>query len=406
MNVISKQIILTGIIHLIFSLNIHAQNPNNVSVRLKQIATDLNSPVAMGVPNDGTNRIFIAEQSGKIKIIENGKLTDKIFLDLKSKMVKLNGFYDERGLLGIAFHPAYKTNRKFYVYYSAPSSVSGSNHKSIVAEYKCSSTDKNSAETTEKILMQVEQPESNHNGGQLAFGPDGYLYIALGDGGGAGDEHGEKGNGQNLNTLLGKILRIDVNANPYKVPADNPFVGKNAKPEIWAYGLRNPWRFSFDKKNGKLFCADVGQNEYEEVNIIEKGKNYGWRIMEGNHCFSPETNCDKRGLTLPVDEYDHKTGQSVTGGFVYRGNIIFELSGKYIFGDWTGPLFYLTEISPGKWKRSDLEVISNLPAGRQGPKDLRILSFGQDEKGELYILTSEEITPKSMTGSVYKIIPR
>lgn len=371
-----------------------------ISVRLKEVVTNLNSPIAFADPADGSGRFFIAEQGGLIRIMKDGKLLERPFLSLKDKMVSLNAFYDERGLLGFVFHPDFRSNRKFYVYYSAPSKAKGSNHKSVIAEYTVSA-DPDVANAVGKVIMEIEEPEANHNGGQLAFAKDGYLYIAVGDGGGAGDKHGAEGNGQNLQTLLGKILRIDINvgAYPYKIPSDNPFVNEDAKSEIWAYGLRNPWRFSFDRQTGKLFCADVGQDEYEEVNIIEKGKNYGWRIMEATHCFNPQVNCNKEGLTLPINEYSHEVGKSITGGFVYRGNIITELTGKYIFADWTGPLFYLTETGKDQWSRSDLQVINK-------PEDLRVLSFGEDEKGELYILTSREVTPKSFTGSVYKIIPR
>jgi glucose/arabinose dehydrogenase len=369
-------------------------------VRIREIVTGLNSPVALAAPDDGSERLFIAEQGGIIKVIVGTTTLATPLLDLRPKMISLNRFYDERGLLGLVCHPDFKTNGKFYVYYSAASSQKGMNHKSVLEEYQVNPSDKNVANgASAKRILEIEEPESNHNGGQLAFGPDGYLYIAVGDGGGAGDKHGNAGNGQNLFTLLGKILRIDVSSIPYKIPVDNPFKASEAKPEIWAYGLRNPWRFSFDRKTGQLFCADVGQDEYEEVNIIEKGKNYGWRIMEASHCFNPAPNCNKQGLTLPIDEYSHAVGQSVTGGYVYRGSVITEFTGKYVFADWTGPMFYLSQDSRGKWNRSALDVVNK-------PEDLRVLSFGEDAKGELYILTSQEVTPKSHTGALYKIIPR
>lgn len=364
---------------------------------LQLVAEDFASPVAMAVPEDGTGRLFICEQRGIIHIIEKGKTRLAPFLDLRTKIVSLGMFYDERGLLGIAFHPRFRQNRKFYVYYSAPSVMKGSNHKSVIAEYKASASDPNVAETAGRILLAFEQPEMNHNGGQLAFGPDGYLYIGSGDGGGADDQHGTIGNGQNLNTFLGKILRIDVDkGDPYQVPPDNPFVNKNAKPEIWAWGLRNPWRFAFDKETGRLFCADVGQNKYEEIDIIEKGKNYGWRIMEGNHCFDPSENCNTSGLVKPIDEYDHSIGKSVTGGFVYRGSRFPSYKGHYIFADWTGPFFMLSENNK-TWTRSDLTITNK-------PGELRVLSFGEDDKKELYVLTSMDVRPGSKTGAVYKLI--
>ena len=218
------------------------------------------------------------------------------FLDVSNQLVPINPGYDERGLLGIAFHPDFKTNHKFYVYYSVPSNTSGSDHKGILVEYMVSANNPDVADiSTKRILLEVEEPESNHNGGNLVFGPDGYLYIGLGDGGGGGDEHGTFGNGQNLGTLLGKIIRIDVNGQPYTVPKDNPFVNRtDARPEIWAYGLRNPWRFSFDRVTKQLFAGDVGQNKYEEVDIITKGGNYGWRIKEGLHDYDLQNSAKKQ----------------------------------------------------------------------------------------------------------------
>ncbi|MCO4293025.1 PQQ-dependent sugar dehydrogenase [Solitalea sp. MAHUQ-68] len=372
--------------------NRHNEQASTASLQL--VVKGLESPIEMGMPDDGSGRIFIAEQKGIIKIIRNGAVLATPFLDLRSKMVAMNDGYTEKGLLGFVFHPQYKSNGKFYVYYSAHSSGSGSDHKSVIAEFKVSATNPDKADLTERKILEIEQPEANHNGGHLAFGPDKYLYIGLGDGGGGGDEHGRIGNGQNLNTLLGKILRIDINKETtYSIPPDNPFVNRaNTKPEIWAYGLRNPWKFTFDK-NGRLFCADVGQNKYEEVNIIEKGKNYGWRIMEASHCFNPATNCAATGLTLPIYEYDHKVGISVTGGYFYTGAQILELQNKYVFADWTGVFFAITDQGKGG-------VISI----KNKPNDLRVLSFGNDLKDELYVLTSLDTQPMSKTGALYKLV--
>jgi glucose/arabinose dehydrogenase len=379
---------------LLLPLILSAFTGSQTVVKLKEVASGINSPVAMGVPGDGSGRLFICEQGGRVLLIKDGRLMQEPFLDISSKMVRINGIYDERGLLGIAFHPDFKKNRKFYVYYSAPSSVKGSNHKTVLEEY-LASANPDKALSQGKTILEIEQPESNHNGGQLAFGPDGYLYLGPGDGGGAGDKHGTTGNGQNLNTLLGKILRIDVNkGNPYSIPPDNPFL-RSGKPEIWAYGLRNPWRFSFDKVTGRLYCADVGQNEYEEVNLIEKGKNYGWRIMEGKHCYQPSKNCDQKGLELPVYEYNHSVGKSITGGFVYRGIKTSPFYGKYIYADWTGKLFALHE---------ENKVWINRVLLMQGADDIYITSFGEDEKGELYMLVNENISPKGNKGTVYKLL--
>lgn len=369
------------------------------SIKLKLVARGLSGPVAMGCPKDGTNRLFICEQTGKIKIIKAGVLLEKPFLNISSQLAEVSKIYSEKGLLGIAFHPDYKRNGKFYIYYSAEDADKNFDHKSVLAEYKVSA-DKDVADpASQKIILEIKEPESNHNGGQLAFGPDGYLYIGLGDGGGAGDEHGTKGNGQELKTLLGKILRIDINSKEtYAVPSDNPFVNnKEVKPEIWAYGLRNPWRFSFDRQTGLLFCADVGQNKWEEVDIIKKGKNYGWRIMEGKHCYNPANGCKQTGLELPIAEYNHGVGISITGGYVYRGKTIPALWGKYIFGDWKGKLFYLEETN-GTWAFNQLSV-----DGKDNDIGLNINSFGEDENGELYILTQKTIGTVFSNGYIYLI---
>lgn len=369
-------------------------------IKLIQVAQGLMAPVAMGCPKDGSGRLFICEQTGKIKVLKQGKVLETPFLDLGSKLEDMSKVYSEKGLLGIAFHPKYKTNGRFFVYYSAPSSKKGDNHKSVLAEYKVSADADVADPNSQSIIMEISEPESNHNGGQLAFGPDGNLYIALGDGGGAGDQHGSVGNAQNLGTILGKILRINVDGKkPYEIPADNPFVNdKNAQPEIWAYGLRNPWRFSFDKKTGTLFCADVGQNKWEEINIISKGKNYGWRIMEGNHCYKPETGCDTKNLEMPIAEYGHDKGISITGGYMYRGAKMPELQGKYIFADWKGAGFYLEE-SAGKWALNELKL--------QGKKNnnlgFNVNSFGEDENGELYVLGQKFTGTITANGAVYQI---
>ncbi len=374
--------------------NLHAQTVN------VQLVTDrVQSPVCMATPADGTNRQFIVQKEGRVWVIENGKLLDKPFIDVSADMVKVNPAYDERGLLGMAFHPKFRTNGKFYLYFSAPVANAGKglNHKSVIAEYRVNKASDNVAEpSTKRVVLEFNQPESNHNGGDIIFGRDGYLYITSGDGGGGGDKHGTTGNGQDLNTLLGKILRIDVNGSPYSVPKDNPFVGKEgARPEIWAYGLRNAWRISFDKATGRLWAGDVGQNKYEEVDIITKGGNYGWRIMEGYHDFNVPEGADKSKLIAPVHEYDHDDGISITGGYVYRGKAIPALTGKYVFGDYNGKTWTLTQ-KGNKWERSDL-VFGNRPAG-----NLQLLSWGQDDAGEIYMLVT--IAGASNKGGVYKLV--
>ncbi len=370
-------------------------------IQLALIANGLVGPVSADAPKDSSGRLFICEQSGKIRIIKDGKLLAVPFLDINTKLAEINKNYSEKGLLGLAFHPNYKVNGKFYVYFSGQGNDKSKDHQSIVAEFIVSENPDIANPNTERILLEIQQPEGNHNGGQLAFGPDGYLYIASGDGGGANDEHGGIGNGQNLKTLLGKILRIDVNSDSaYNVPKDNPFVNNaNALPEIWAYGLRNPWRFSFDRKTGRLFCADVGQNEWEEIDIIEKGKNYGWRIMEATHCFNPAKDCNTKDLVLPIAEYSHKEGICVTGGYVYNGTAIDELKGKYVFADWTGQLYNLQQQDKA-WVMKGIEIMDE--TGQVFKQNVN--SFAEDEAGEIYILCQKSTGPYELNGSVYKIV--
>jgi glucose/arabinose dehydrogenase len=343
--------------------------------------------------------MLVVEQTGTIRLIKNGKVNSQPFLDIHDKIVHLGGDYDERGLLGLALHPDFVHNGKFYIYYSAPTTGGGDN-KGTLAEYKVSASNPDVADLSSgRVLFTVEHPESNHNGGCLQFGPDGYLYISEGDGGGAGDRHGNIGNGQNLSVLLGKILRIDVNSGKtYSIPKDNPFINHpGARPEIYAYGMRNTWRYSFDKASGKLFAGDVGQDTWEEVDIITKGANYGWRIAEATHCFNPSNGCDFKGITLPITEYSHHEGISITGGYVYNGKQAPYLKGKYIFADWSGPMFYLQK-SGDKWKRGKIIIDG------QHSDNLKNTSFGEDPAGEMYIVTSQDTGPNSHSGAVYKIV--
>jgi glucose/arabinose dehydrogenase len=350
-----------------------------MNFNLELVADKITAPLVMTHANDGSKRLFVVEQPGRIMLIKNNQLQQEPFLNIASRLAPIDEGYSEMGLLGLAFHPDYSSNGRFFVYYSGPAKKADVHHTSVVAEYKVSAGNPDKADMLEKVIMQIDQPESNHNGGKLAFGKDGFLYIATGDGGGAGDKHGEIGNGQNLNNLLGKILRIDVNeSGPYTIPADNPFVNKEGADEIFAYGLRNPWRFSFDRQTGQLFCGDVGQNKYEEVNIIEKGKNYGWRAMEG--------------------EYEHSIGNSITGGYVYRGKQFPELDGKYFFADWSGKLFYLENQADGTWQRKEVSL-----AGKGNNLERNINSFGEDQEGEIYVITQQQTGPKSQTGSIHKL---
>ena len=306
----------------------------------------------------------------------------QVFLDITDRVSQAG---NEEGLLGLAFDPDYRDNGYFYVYYSAPSS-----RRSVISRFSLDSHNTDRADPgTELVILEIPQPYSNHNGGQLAFGPDGYLYAGLGDGGAGGDPHRHS---QNTETLLGAILRIDVSESStehhYRIPPDNPFVGVDgARDEIWAYGLRNPWRFSFNPTNGSLWVADVGQDDWEEIDLVEGGKNYGWNIMEAQSCFSPGSGCDQSGLELPVMVYSHDEGCSVTGGYVYRGSALPSLQGAYVYGDFCSGKIWGLRYDGSSVTEHKLLVDS----------DLWITSFGEDLAGNLYIL--------SLNADIYTIVP-
>jgi len=408
---------------------------NSVStVGLKLVTDGLVSPVGIVPSPDNSGRLFIVDQIGVIKILmQDGTIADQPFLDLRSRMVELNPGYDERGLLGFAFHRDYSQNGRFFVYYSAllrSGGPTGWNHTSHISEFRVMAGNPDKAdETSERVVLQVDEPQANHNGGQIRFGPDGYLYIPLGDGGGANDVglgHSPIGNGQDINTLLGKILRIDVDSGqPYAIPPDNPFVGRDGVDEIYALGLRNPFQISFDiGGTHELFAGDAGQNLWEEVDIITKGGNYGWNIREGKACFDPDSpnkspqQCpdkDASGNQLidPIISYGHSgsgiTGTAVIGGFVYRGKAIPGLQEVYIFGDFSSPgsggdgrLFVASlQSSSNQWDFKELGINTN-SNGRLGAL---LRSFGQDAEGEVYVLTAETGGPSGKTGKIYRIVP-
>ncbi len=366
-----------------------------ITLKVQQVADNFEALTAMAFPGNGD--IWVLEQKGKIRVIKNWKLNDSPLLDLKSKLIKVNNGYEERGLLGIALHPRFKSNRKFYVFYSAPSTQK-SDHKEVVAEYTFPANSSQIDPNSGRIILTLEDLEGNHNGGCLEFGPDGYLYVSFGDGGGQGDKHGKFGNGQKMDTWFGKILRIDINTKSgYTVPKDNPFVGKtDVKPEIWAYGFRNPYRFSFDKVSKQMFTGDVGQDTWEEVDIVKKGANYGWRLMEGTHCYNPATGCEIKGLTMPITEYHHREGVSVIGGYIYNGKQSPVLKSKYLFADWTGRVYYLQKAG-AKWQRGKVTL-------QDFAQNFKITAFGEDPAGELYVLTNPDTGPGNTKGILYKIV--
>jgi glucose/arabinose dehydrogenase len=343
-------------------------SPAPVQLALEQVATGLQQPVYLTAP-PGDARLFIVEQPGRIRIVSNGQLLPQPFLDITSR-VSSGG---ERGLLGLAFHPDYAGNGFFYVNYTDNSG------DTRVERYTRSANPDVADPASAVLVLAVDQPYGNHNGGQLLFGPDGMLYIPLGDGGSGGDP---QNNAQTLSTLLGKLLRIDVtSASPYSIPPDNPFVGQGgARPEIWAYGLRNPWRTSFDRGSNLYFIADVGQNRQEEINAVDRaagGLNYGWRIMEGSSCYNASS-CDQSGLTLPVHTYPTSGGNcAVTGGYVYRGSGIPEIAGHYFFTDHcTGGVHSLRVVDGA------VQELREWDAGSTG----NVSSFGEDAAGELYVV--------------------
>jgi glucose/arabinose dehydrogenase len=358
-------------------------DPAAVVVRFHRVASGLTKPLFVTHAGDGSDRLFIVEQGGKIRILENGALLPAPFLDL-SGSVSTGG---EQGLLGLAFHPSYETNHKVYVNYT---NTSGN---TIVAEYLASAGNPDTVDTsTRRRLLWIDQPYSNHNGGMIAFGPDGYFYIGMGDGGSGGDPGNRA---QNLSSLFGKMLRIDVDGTSagkaYAIPPDNPYVGVSGLDEIWNRGWRNPWRFSFDRATGDLWAGDVGQNKYEEIDRLTaaggtgRGRNLGWPIMEGRHCYRPSSGCSTSGLTMPLIEYGRSGGCSVTGGYVHRGADSPPLNGTYIYGDfcsgriWAVPSTAASPASP--------TLIADTA--------MLISSFGEDEAGRLYVVDHK--------GAVYRL---
>jgi glucose/arabinose dehydrogenase len=415
--------------------------PSPLRVGLQTVASGLAAPVLLVRDPGQTARLYVVDQAGLLRVIENGQLRDKPLLDVTTLLVPLRANYDERGFLGLAFHPGYGQadhagHERFYTYTSEP--VQGAadftvelpadstmNHQSVVREWRWDGVGDTVDPASSRVVLRIDEPQSNHNAGHLEFGPDGYLYLTLGDGGGANDNgagHGTQGNGQNINTILGKIIRIDplnpaltpASPNPvsvngaYRVPLDNPFVGVEGLDEIFAYGLRNPYRFSFDARSGALIVPDVGQNRVEEINFLHKGRNYGWRLKEGTFAFDPAgvnigLPLDDPRLTDPVVQYDHDDGLAVVAGYTYYGKEVPELWGQYVCGDFSrqfsapqGRLF-VADLFAGR--------IQELLVGPKGdPLGLFVKGFGQDHEGEVYLLASTAGGPAGTTGVVLKIV--
>ncbi|MCA9000425.1 MAG: PQQ-dependent sugar dehydrogenase [Planctomycetes bacterium] len=369
-----------------------APSPIEPSVQLERAFPNLefDKPLFLTPAGDGTPRLFVIEKKGVIRVFQDDQETKdtQVFLDI-SERVSLKG--NEEGLLGIAFHPKYKENGYFYLHYSS----SKNDRMGTLAEFRVHPEDPNKADPSyERILIEVEQPWRNHNGGMIAFGPDGYLYWALGDGGAADDPHG---NGQNLKTLLGSILRIDVSSRtgelPYGIPADNPFVSEpeGARGEIWAFGLRNAWRFSFDRETGELWAGDVGQNRWEEIDLVTKGGNYGWNVREGFDPFYKKAEISHGMAIEPIAVYGRREGVSITGGYVYRGSRFPELRGSYFYGDYTtGNIWRITKNEHGTYHNAIAQEKSGCVIG----------SFAEDAKGEIYVLNY------GGKGEIMRLIPR
>ena len=404
------------------------------ALALKPVTDGLVSPSFVASLPDGSGRLLVADQVGQIHLVsKEWKRAERPFLDLKERMTTLKDGFDERGLLSLALHPKFQDNRKLYVFYSAPlqrTNLQEWDCTSRISEFRVNAEGTGADLRSERIILEIDKPWFNHNGGALAFGPDGFLYISAGDGGNANDAgrgHSPQGNGQDLSTLLGKILRIDPDhGTPYAIPADNPFKSPPARPEIFAYGLRNPWRISFDRGGShELFAGDVGQDLFEEVDIIVKGGNYGWNIREGLHCFDakdthhpppscPDTGADGKKLLDPAFEYKNlkafprdpdSLGVSVVGGYVYRGKQIPELAGQYVFADWSrnfvlpdGVLLAAKRDAAGrKWSVSPIAL----------PKKIGsyVVGLGEDADGELYVMTNASNGLVGKTGKVFKLSP-
>jgi glucose/arabinose dehydrogenase len=376
------------------------------ALKLSELVRGLTRPLVATQARGDDSRLFVVEKPGKIRIVHPGaggaagELLSAPFLDLTDRVSERSGAAAEMGLLGLAFHPDYAKNGRFYVYYST---LIGGAHNGRLSEFKVSSASADQGDVaSERVLFEVPEPQDNHNGGNIVFGRDGYLYLGLGDGGGGGDQHGANGNGQNLQSLLGKMLRFDIDGTgsgakgQYAVPAGN-MTAEGALPELWSYGLRNPWRYSFDACTGAMYIGDVGQDKIEEVDFEPagvSGRNYGWRLMEADSCFNPGSGCnaDSQGIIPPIASYDHGVGQSITGGYVYRGSAIPLLRGTYLYADYNSAKFFALRVDGTSVSLAQQDITSNI---NPGSAVKQIASFGEGNHGELYVL--------SLAGTIYRV---
>jgi glucose/arabinose dehydrogenase len=398
-------------------------------IRLELVADGLVAPVGLVSPGGDGNPSFVVDQTGLIFMLRDGQILDDPWLDLTDRLVRLDPEYDERGLLGLAFHPEFAQNGRFFVYYGAPTTDEDANHDNVLAEFHADPGADRADPASEREILRFGQPQPNHSGGGLGFGPDGLLYLGTGDGGGRGDAdagHAPGGNAQDRTRLNGKVLRLDVDADghaPYAIPSDNPFADGGGRPEIFALGFRNPWRLSWEPDGDRrLLVSDVGYGRYEELDVVGPGDNYGWRVREGMHCLDldepladletcSETDDDGRPLIDPVLEYSHQeVGLAIVGGFVYRGADLPDLQGRYVFGDWSAD-WQTQQPLP----RGSLLVADPLPAEAGSwtwrqltidePRNLFVTGIGEDATGELYVMTRGLTGPTGLSGAVYRIAP-
>jgi glucose/arabinose dehydrogenase len=402
------------------------------NVALEPVIEDLVAPIGLVAAPGDAERSFVVEQTGRIHVLRGTERAATPFLDLSDELVRLDTEYDERGLLGLAFHPGYASNGRFFVYYSVPASATTAgavDHTNRLSEFRVSDDPDLADPTSERVVLEFDQPQPNHSGGALGFGPDEFLYLGTGDGGGRGDAdegHSPQGNAQDPSKLNGKVLRLDVDGEePYVIPPDNPFVGGEGRPEIFADGFRNPWRLAWEPDGDRRFLvSDVGYGRYEEIDAVTSGGNYGWRIREGAHCLDidaplddvtgcPTVAADGRPLIDPIVEYTHReVGIAVVGGYVYRGGDLPDLRGRYVFADfsadWTtnepdphGSLLVAdptgTPEGPWPWRRL---VVADDPLGQ-----MFVTGMGEDAAGELYVMARHSFGPIGQTGFVFRIVP-